>query len=133
MAVEKPHNNGTWTKARKRSFIISALRAATRRWGPKSLCIKNARVKRGFYVCELCKKLGPASLPPLPGNKRRRKNIIADHIEPIVDPYSGFIDYNNWIDRCFIEVEGFQALCWECDTAKQQKERQIRKENRKGE
>ena len=131
MAVDKPYNNGTWTKARKRSFIISALRAATRRWGPKSLCIKNARVKRGVYRCEDCKELGPATLPPLEGNKRRRKNIVADHINPIVSVSDGFIDYNTWIDRCFVEIDGLQAVCWSCHSSKTAEENRQRKENKR--
>ena len=124
---DKPHNNGTWTDARKRSFIITALRSATSRWGPKALCIKNARIRRGVYVCENCKKEGPATLPPLKGNKRRRKNIIADHIDPIVGVTTGFVDWNTWIDRCFVEIDGLQALCWECHTRKSKEEREERK------
>jgi len=130
MATIKPFNGGQWTAARKKSFVISALRSASSRWGPKNQCIKNARVKRGVYRCEECKELGPATLPPLEGNKRRRKNIIADHIDPIVCPYTGFVDYNTWIDRWLVELPGFQALCWRCDTAKQTAERAIRKENK---
>ena len=50
----KNRNGGEWTEARYKSFIISALRAASRRWGPKNKCIQNARVGRGQYKCELC-------------------------------------------------------------------------------
>jgi len=130
MTVDKPHNGGTWTTARKKAFIISTLRRATTKWGPKQQVIRNARIRRGIYVCEKCKQETPASLPPLEGNKRRRKGIIADHISPIVSPTDGFIDYNTWIDRCFIEIDGFQALCWQCDQEKQTIERAIRKENK---
>jgi len=125
MGKEKPHNNGTWTRARKNSFITSALRQALTRWGPKSLCIKNARVSRGVYKCEGCKQEGPASLPAKEGNKRRRKNIVADHIHPIVDPCVGFIDWNTWVDRAFVELDGLQALCWQCHTDKTNEERGV--------
>ena len=130
MTVKKPHNGGTWTEARKKSFIVSALRAAFTRWGPKQQCVKNARIRRGVYRCEGCGKEGPATLPPLEGNKRRRKNIVADHIDPIVCPYDGFIDFNTWISRGFVELSGFQALCWQCHTDKTNEERQIAKERR---
>lgn len=122
MAVDKPHNNNTWTDARKKSFIVSALRSAFSRWGPKQMVVKNARVRRGVYLCEGCNKEGPASLPPLEGNKLRRKNIAADHIDPIVDPEVGFVDYNTWIERGFVESEAFQALCWQCHTGVKTKE-----------
>ena len=130
MATDKPHNGGTWTEARKKSFITSALRAAFTRWGPKQSCIKNARIRRGVYICEECKQEGPATLPALEGNKKRRKNICADHIHPIVDPSVGFVDFNTWIDRGFIEAEGFQALCWQCHTDKTNEERAVAKERR---
>jgi len=125
LSTKKPHNNGTWTEARKKSFIISALRQALTRWGPKSLCIKNARVSRGVYRCENCKELGPATLPPKEGNKRRRKNIVADHIHPIVDPSVGFTNWNEWIARAFVELPKLQALCWKCHTEKTAEERAI--------
>ena len=130
MTVKKPHNGGTWTEARKKSFIVSALRAAFTRLGPKQQCVKNARIRRGVYKCEGCGEEGPATLPPLEGNKRRRKNIVADHIDPIVCPYNGFIDFNTWIARGFVELSGFQALCWQCHTDKTNEERQIAKERR---
>ena len=127
--MSKPYNNGEWTEARFRSFIVSALRSATGRWGPKQSCIKNARVARGKYKCEGCGVVGPATLPPKEGNKRRIKNIVADHREPIV-PVTGFISYDSWIERCFIELEGFQALCHKCHSEKSGEEREQRKRYR---
>ena len=123
MGKERKYNGGQWTSARYRSFIISALRSASTRWGPKNECIKNARVRRGVYKCELCKKEGPATLPPKEGNKRRRKNIVADHIQPIVDPTVGFVDFDTWIARCFVEADGYQALCHDCHTKKTNEEK----------
>ena len=41
----KPRNGGSWTEARFNSFIVSALRKATQRWGPKNVCIKKASEK----------------------------------------------------------------------------------------
>ena len=122
----KPCNNETWTEARKKGFIISALRGAFRRWGPKQKCIKDARIRRGFYRCECCKKEVPATLPPKPGNKKRIKNIVADHIDPIVCPTKGFQGYDEWIRRGFVELDGFQALCHECHEAKSASERDER-------
>lgn len=130
MTKEKVINNGTWTSARFKSFIISQLRAATQRWGPKATCIKNARVRRGVYLCEGCNLEGPATLPPAEGNKRRIKNIVADHIDPIVDPAIGFTSYDDWIERCFVELEGYQALCHKCHTVKTAEEREIAKKRK---
>lgn len=130
MKPPKEINNGTWTPARFKSFIVSQLRAATQRWGPKQSCIKNARVRRGVYLCQGCGKEGPATLPPPEGNKRRIKNIVADHINPIVDPAVGFTTYDDWITRCFVELDGYQALCHKCHTTKTADEREISKERK---
>jgi len=132
MTVLKPRCGGRWTEARFNSFVVSALRAATRRWQPKNECISKARVKRGVYKCESCKQEGAATLPPKKGNKRRRKNIVADHIDPIVDPATGFVDWNNWIARAFVELDGYQALCHDCHEQKTNEEREVAKQRRRG-
>jgi len=130
MAKVKPHNGGKWTEARKKSFIVGALRRASSRWGPKNDAKGKARVRRGEYECALCKTLGPATLPPEEGKKRRRNNAAADHINPVVDPRIGFVDWNTFIERLFCEVDGFQILCHECHTVVTKEERMIAKERR---
>lgn len=117
-------NAGKWTDARFRSFIVSALRSAHGRWGPKAAAKAEARVSRGVYRCAHCNTLGPATLPPLPGRKRRRNNCAVDHIEPVVDPSVGFVDWSTYIKRMFVEKEGYQVLCWECHEAKTKAERE---------
>lgn len=118
-------NNGQWTQARFNSFITSLLRAGTQRWGPRNLCIKKARTKRGWYQCEGCKEEVPATLPPKEGNKKRIKNILADHIDPIVDPAVGFVSWDEWINRAYVEVDKYQALCNSCHTNKTNEERTV--------
>lgn len=125
MAVDKPFNSGQWTAARFKSFIISQLRSATMRWSPKQQCIKNARVGHGKYKCVGCGKVGPPTLPPEKGKSRRIKNIVADHKHPIVPPEVGFTTYDDWIERCFVEVDKFQALCHKCHQEKSAEERTI--------
>lgn len=119
------HNGGLWTDARKKSFIISLLRSGFQRWGPKQDCIRKARTRRGFYRCSGCKKEVPATLPPKEGNKKRIKNIVADHIDPIIDPNVGFKGFDKWIERAFVEAEGFQALCHACHQNKTKQERDV--------
>ena len=133
MSKEKPYNNGQWTESRFRSFIISALRGASQRWGPKALCIKNARTKRGWYKCEGCNKEVPATkeVTLKNGKKKRKKNILADHIVPIVSVMHGFNGFDEWIERCFVELEGYQALCYDCHEAKSNEEKAIAKARRK--
>lgn len=70
----------------------------------------------------MCKQEVPATLPPLEGKTKRIKNILADHIVPIVNPKFGFEGYDSWIERAFIELDGFQALCYHCHTEHKTKE-----------
>lgn len=58
-------------------------------------------------------------------NGRRRK-LFADHIEPVVDPKTGFIDWNIYIKRLF--SGGLQPLCEECHKAKSKEENRQRRE-----
>lgn len=129
--VDKTRNSGQWTEARFRSFIISALRKAP--WPPKFEAKKLAKVGYNQYKCAKCGNIGPATLEPLEGKSRRRNNADVDHIEPVVDPSVGFVDWNTFIERLYCEVEGFQVLCWECHTEVTAEEREIAKERRRRE
>jgi len=123
--------SGKWTPARFNSFITSALRSAHSRWNPKSVAKKKAWIKRGVYKCEQCGTEGPATLPPLEGRKRRRNNAAVDHIVPVVDPAVGKTTWDEYIERMFVEAEGYQVLCWECHEAKTKEERSIATERRR--
>ncbi len=120
-------NNGRWTEARFRSFIISALRGAHGKWGVKHDAKKSAWVRRGVYKCAGCKKEGSATLPPLAGRTRKRNNAAVDHIDPVVQPEVGFVDWNTYINRMFLEASGYQVLCYKCHAAKTAAERLRRK------
>ena len=112
---EKEHCNGQWTKARFRSFITSALRRASSRWAPKYTTKKNARTARNTYTCSLCSKSV--------GNK----DIKIDHIHPVVDPTKGFVSWDSFIERLFVEMDGYQAICVTCHDKKTSEERLVRK------
>jgi len=112
-------NNGTWTEARFRSFIVSALRRASGRWGPKYGCKKAARIGRNEYRCASCSKVV--------GNSE----CHVDHIQPVVDPVCGFQDWNTYVERLFVEREGFRLLCKACHAEVTAKQREVRKANKR--
>ena len=112
---EKLYCNGQWTKARFKSFITSALRRASSRWAPKFTSKKNARTARNTYTCSLCAKSV--------GNK----DIKIDHIHPVVDPTKGFVSWDSFIERLFVELDGYQAICVACHKEKTAEERLVRK------
>lgn len=121
-------NSGTWTEARFFNFIKGALRQASNRWPPKYKVKTEARVERGKYKCAGYNReahIVDASLPPIKGNKRRINNAVVDHIEPVV-PLTGFISWDDIIERMFCEVDGLQVLCYDCHNKKTREERQKR-------
>lgn len=88
------------------TFIKGLLRRGTFHWRARTEAMTAARVERGKYLCSECKDLfGP-------------KEIILDHIEPVVDPKVGFIDFDVYIKRMYPDAEGFQVLCAACSDSK---------------
>lgn len=119
----KTRNSGTWTEARWRSFIVSMLRKNTNRWGPRNNVKKSARWHKKITnangrlvyhsICAKCHKKVPETTSSV------------DHILPVVDPYTGFVDWNTYMERLFCEEEGFQVLCNPCHTKKTKGERLV--------
>lgn len=117
----KVRNGGEWTEARFRSFITSALRAASRRWPPKYMALKAAVVGRytnkstgklaQHYRCASCSKLFVAT------------DVQVDHIEPVVDPIKGFVSWDVYIDRMFCELHNLQVMCKPCHKDKTAEEK----------
>lgn len=80
-----------------------------------------------MYQCEGYKI--PAHLVPVTevvGGKRVN-NIFVDHIDPIIHPETGFVDWDTVIGKMFCEEEGLQLLCKECHKEKTADERKRRK------
>lgn len=125
MVDNKKRNGGEWTDARFRSFVTSALRAASRRWPPKFKALKEAFVGRKtnkktgklamHYKCAKCKKHFVAA------------DVQVDHILPVVSPTEGFVSWDLFIDRIFCEIENLQVLCKPCHKVKTEEEKAERK------
>lgn len=109
--VERPYNNGTWTKSRFFGFIRSALRSASSRWQPKFDCLKAAYVDTRInpktnraskhYKCAICRGAYPG------------KEVQVDHIIP-AGSLRDFNDLAGFAQRLFCEASGFRALCITC-------------------
>ena len=111
-----------WTEARHKSFIISGLRAASRRYPPKWETLNEAKTEKKInsktgrlaqhYLCKSCKGEFPA------------KDDQVDHIKPVVDPKVGFVDWDTYINRMFCPKKNFQVLCRSCHLEKTKREKQ---------
>ena len=117
-----------WTDGRFRSFITSVLRAGARRYPPKYEALSDAcigqkiNLKTGrlakHYVCNTCK------------SEFTSKDVEVDHISQVIDPGTGFIDWNTFIDRLFCPKENLQVVCKECHKKKSKLENEERKRNK---
>ena len=118
----KTRNGGQWTEARFHSFIKSALRGASRKWGPIHKCLKDARVGRGKYLCAECKEIVPVTAII---DGKRKKNMVVDHTDPIV-PVTGWVSWDSCVERMFVEIDKLQALCGTCHDIKCKEEASAR-------
>ena len=97
-------------------WLMKELRRIHYKWLPRKQCMVNARVSRGKYICKQCGQLfGP-------------KEIQIDHIEPVINPQTGFVDWNTYIQRLFSPLNNYQVLCKKCHSAKSAKENAVRRE-----
>ncbi len=110
-----------WTDARKKAFIISVLRSGSRRWPPKfqtlnaaktekRINIKSGRVAQ-HYQCNVC------------GLEFTNKDMEVDHIKPIINPKTGFKDWNQFVKNLFCDSDNLQAICKECHKTKTKAEK----------
>lgn len=97
-------------------FLKNKLRRASYMWPPMKEVMTKARVERGKYECAKCKGIfGP-------------KEVQRDHIIPVDDPHTGFVDWNTYVERLFCGVEGLQCLCKPCHDTKSQMENVVRRD-----
>ena len=114
-----------WTDAKFKGWIISLLRRGTMRWPPRNEALAKAKTEKKIntatgrmaqhFKCAVCLQDYSA------------KNVVVDHIEPVVLPGIGFIDWNTYIERMFCSVENLQVLCKTCHDIKSSIEKTQRK------
>ena len=104
----------TWNE---RTQIVNALRKVWRNSPPRRDALKAVALGKGWWKCSACKK------------KSEKPKI--DHIIPVVDTSTGFIDWNTYINRLFCVADNLQVLCSSCHEKKTKEEKKERKLNEK--
>lgn len=97
------------------AWMKNQLRRLFFRWWERSKAVKAAWVSRGLYKCAVCQNIMPS------------KGMHVDHIDPVVSPEQGFIDWDIYISRLFCSADNLQLLCEPCHKTKTDKEREERK------
>jgi 5-methylcytosine-specific restriction endonuclease McrA len=101
-----------------KSFLIAVLRRASYRYPSRSEALRAAKKAYNWYQCAQCRK------------EYVRKDVQVDHIQPLVDPASGFTSWDTFIARLFVGIEGLQVLCKPCHKIKTQAENAERRKYR---
>ncbi len=110
-------------KFTKERFLFQGLRKLWRMWPPRSECMRNARVAPATHRCSKCQKDYPFRVG--------ERNLVVDHIKPVVDPEKGFVDWNTYIDGLFCTIDNLQVLCKPCHQLKSNAENTIRRKRGK--
>lgn len=90
-----------------KNWLISTLRRASYRWPARNESLKLARIDRGLYQCAICK------------GSFKRDQVQLDHIVPVIPLTGTFSTWDEFINRLFCPVDGYQVICAEnCHSAK---------------
>ena len=124
----RKYNDGEWTEARFRAFIISALRAYMKRFPPKWKALKAAMV--GKKINKRTGRLAEHYLCASCGGFFVARDVQVDHIDPVVSPEEGFQDGWTYFNRLYCEADNLQVLCKQCHREKTNAERKERIKNK---
>lgn len=97
---------------RLHGIIINHLRRIGYRNVTRTQAFKEAHVARGSYKCNTCQL------------DFKRSEVHGDHVDPVIDPVAGFVDWNNYITRLFYGQ--IQVLCKGCHKTKTKAENKVR-------
>lgn len=64
-------------------------------------------------------------------DKANRKGVAVDHIEAVINPTTGFTDFDTYVKRLFVKANQLQVLCKACHNAKSKAENAIRRKIKK--
>lgn len=111
-------------KTRKK--IINILRKASYSIKARGDAKRRTKIDKAVYQCESCgvKMYDGESVKNFQALQEKYPDIIQqkielDHVIPVIDPQVGFVDWNQFIERLWIEdPNGWQCLCRECHKKK---------------
>lgn len=106
-----------------KNWLTQKLRRLSYQWPARKAALRKARISRGRYECAMCKDAGVEE-------QYGPKEIVLDHIDPVVSEEDGWVDWNTYIKRLFCEEKGWQVLCRQCHDIKTYLENDIRRQIR---
>ena len=106
-----------------KNFIINTLRRASFRWKPRAEAKKRYKVKVGEYStgrakygyrCAKCDEVFKSG------------EVKMDHTHAVVNPVTGFIGFDDFVERMFCGEDKFSCLCPGCHDEKTSVEKDYR-------
>lgn len=97
-------------RAFSRSPVVVSMMMENRRKAPRFT--KNGarhKVDAVEHLCNVCHKWKRSS---------KGLKVVIDHIEPVVDPDTGFVDFNTYFKRMWCDRSNLQKICGECHREK---------------
>lgn len=88
-----------------KQFAISILRRGSYKHWARWKVTSNARLGRNEYFCQKCGVIGP------------KRNYQLDHIDPVI-PVTGWISFDDYIEKLYCDVNGYNLLCKSCHMTK---------------
>lgn len=117
--------------------IINSLRRLTYTFKPRSDKKNSLKVDKALFRCEKCSVLcyegsseenyGQYVINYI-NDKVIREKIQMDHIDPVIPPKKGWVwSWDEYIDRLFVDIDGWQGICKTCHDNKTNDEKKLRK------
>ena len=112
-----------------REWLEPHMKDVYRNWPQKGVARDRAkvRVQIGFYKngnpeykvkfrCYICEELF------------EKHEIQIDHVDPVIDPTEGFVDWNTFIERQFCSADNLKCACKPCHSSKSYLENELRRQ-----
>lgn len=101
--------------------------------------LSRAALEPGIKACELCSEVvytgtsekNLAKLKEKYGEQLTYGNLEVDHINPVVDPIQGWVNWDTFINRLFVGPEELRALCKNCHSQITENQNKSRKKKKK--
>lgn len=101
-------------RAFSRSPVVISIMMENRRKAPRyNKDGSRHKIDAVEHLCSVCHQWRRST---------KGSKVVVDHIEPVVDPEVGFVDFNTYFKRMWCDRSNLQKICGECHRKKTNEE-----------